>query len=100
MGSLSQFRFDVFLSYGWAGIDNPEHGDRGWVGKLKAALALELSGNLGRGPRIFLDVEQPRSGHVPPRLDDALSSSLLFLSVITPGAVREDSWCRWEIKRF
>jgi hypothetical protein len=100
MGNLSQFRFDVFLSYGWAGIDSPEHGDRGWVGKLKTALALELSGNLGRAPRIFLDVEQPRSGHLPPRLDEAISSSLLFLSVITPGAVREDSWCRWEIKRF
>jgi hypothetical protein len=100
MGNLSQFQFDVFLSYGWSGIEAQEHGDRGWIGKLKTALADELAGNLGRKARIFLDVEQPHSGNLPPHLDGAIASSALFLSVITPGAVKEDSWCRWEIKRF
>src|ERR1700731_5145737 len=57
MGSLSQFDFDLFLSYGWSGIENQEHGDRGWVGKLKNALAVELAGNSARKARIFLDVE-------------------------------------------
>ncbi len=97
---MGPFQFDVFLSYGWSGIPNQEDGDRRWVKKLKAVLQNELAANLGRAARIFLDVEQLHSGQFPPNLERALSTSALFLSVITPGAVREDSWCRWEIRRF
>src|SRR5262245_13641867 len=98
--NLSHFSFDVFLSYGWAGIQGAEDGDRGWVAEFKHALEAQLSSELGRLARIHLDVEQPNSGELPANLRDAVAGSVLFLSVITPGSVREGSWCHQELDWF
>jgi hypothetical protein len=97
--SLSQFAYDVFVSYGWAGMAEGE-GDRAWVARLTDVLAAEIAGQLGRAPRIFLDVEQPRNGTLDARLTAAATSSVVFLSVITPGSCRAGSWCHTELKTF
>lgn len=100
MALLEQFRYDVFLSYGWAGIDKPDEGDRGWVATFRHQLQIHLSGALGYAARIYLDVEDSQNGELPNRLDEAVSSSAIFLSVISPGSCRPDSWCRTELTMF
>ena len=100
MPDLCQFDYDVFISYGWAGIQGPEEGDRGWVKKFKRVLQADLSGNLGRQARIFLDVEHSLNGELPANLGEALDSSAIFLSILSPGACRPSSWCQWETDHF
>ena len=77
--------YDVFISYGWSGVPNQDDGDRGWVGTLQKVLEPQLASNLARRARIFLDVEQMQSGELSGLLEDALASSTLFLSILTPG---------------
>src|SRR5713226_5982097 len=72
MSDSEQFSHDLFLSYGWADIQNPDVGDRGWVGEFKRQLEIELTGILGRRARIFLDVEQGHNGELEPSLRTAL----------------------------
>src|SRR4051794_15335343 len=56
---LAHFDFDIFLSYGWSGLVAENKGDRAWVGAFKESLQAELSGALGRQPRIFFDIDEP-----------------------------------------
>ena len=100
MTALEQFDFDLFISYGWAGIRSPNDADRGWVKEFKCQLESQLSGALGRLARVYLDVEQSLNGELPANLQTAVSSSALFLSVISPGSCRRDSWCRFELETF
>jgi hypothetical protein len=100
MPSLDQFDFDLFISYGWAGIRTPNDADRGWVKEFKLQLESQLSGALGRLARVYLDVEQSLNGELPANLQSAVSSSALFLSVISPGSCRRESWCRFELETF
>lgn len=87
MHDLAHFRFDVFISYGWAGIQRKEDADRGWVDEFKRRLTGELSGELGREARIYLDVEQSQNGELPANLTEAVQSTVLFLAVVSPGSV-------------
>jgi len=100
MADLPQFAYDVFLSYGWSGIARADEGDRAWVADLKDALEAQISAELGRTARIYLDVEQPTNGELAANLADAVSSSLTFLSVLTPGSCRRGSWCHEELRTF
>jgi hypothetical protein len=100
MPELNHFQFDVFLSYGWSGLETTDDGDRAWMNRFRHTLQNELSGFLGRRARVFLDVEQPRNGDLETNLKQALRSSALFLAVITPGACRANSWCHWEVETF
>jgi TIR domain len=102
MTALGQFDFDLFISYGWAGStsNDDDRGDRGWVKEFKSQLESQLSGALGRRARIFLDVEQPQNGELPANLKFAVSSSALFLSVISPGSCKQGSWCHFELEAF
>ena len=100
MHDLAHFRFDEFISYGWAGIQRKEDADRGWVDEFKRRLTGELSGELGREARIYLDVEQSQNGELPANLTEAVQSSVLFLAVVSPGSVRVDSWCHFELAKF
>jgi hypothetical protein len=97
---LAHFTFDVFLSYGWAGIKGPNDADRGWVSEFKRVLEAQLSAELGRGARVHLDVEQSTNGELPENLRQAVTGSVAFLSVISPGSCRADSWCHKELDWF
>lgn len=98
--NLAHFAFDLFLSYGWAGLQGVEDGDRGWVAEFKRVLEGQLSSELGRRARIHLDVEQSKNGELPANLRDAVAGSAAFLSVITPGSCRDGSWCHRELDWF
>jgi hypothetical protein len=100
MGDLAQFKHDIFLSYGWSGIASAGEGDREWVAQFKRELTNQVSAELGRAARIYFDVEQSPNGELPENLDEAVQSSVLFLSVISPGSCREGSWCRRELNHF
>jgi hypothetical protein len=97
---LAHFTFDLFLSYGWAGIEGPDDGDRGWISEFKRVLDAQLSSELGRRARIHLDVEQSTNGELPENLRRAVTGSVAFLSVISPGSCRPDSWCHKELDWF
>ncbi len=97
---LEHFTFDLFLSYGWAGLQGADDGDRGWIADFKRALEGQLSSELGRHARIHLDVEQASNGELPENLRDAVMGSVAFLSVIARGSVRADSWCHRELEWF
>jgi hypothetical protein len=97
---MSHFDFDLFISYGWAGLDTETDGDRGWVRRLRDVLQNELSANLGRRARIFLDVEQPGNGRLTANLERAIESSALFLFLLSPGSCKKESWCRLELNHF
>jgi hypothetical protein len=100
MADLDHFTFDLFLSYGWAGIGNPQRGDRGWVAEFKDQLEAQLSSELGRCARIHLDVEQSKNGELPENLREAVIGSATFLSVITEGSCKPGSWCHRELGWF
>jgi hypothetical protein len=100
MSELSHLSFDVFLSYGWAGIPGADDADRGWVNQFKQAFEGELSAELGRHARVHLDVEQSNNGELPANLRDRVAGSAIFLSVITRGSVRDGSWCHSELDWF
>jgi hypothetical protein len=99
MADLSQFKYDVFLSYGWSGLV-ADVGDRLWVTALKNELQAQISAELGRQARIFFDVEQPQNGDLAANLDAAAAASAAFVSVITPGSCKKDSWCHRELDAF
>jgi hypothetical protein len=100
MSDLAHLSFDVFLSYGWAGIPDKADADRGWVAEFKRVFEGELSGELGRHARVHLDVEQSNNGELPANLRERVARSAMFLSVITKGSCRKGSWCHEELKWF
>lgn len=97
---LSGFSYDVFISYGWAGAENPDEGDRGWVNRFQQELTREVSGHLGQLCSVFFDDYAGRAGYLYKNLDDALQNSAAFLYMVSPGSCRPDSWCRYELRQF
>lgn len=96
---LSHFQYDVFVSYGWAGLA-AEAGDRRWVRDFCIVLGDELSGELGRKARIFLDESSLFGGSLTASLQEAIENSASFITVISPGSCHPESWCRKELDWF
>jgi hypothetical protein len=96
---LSHFDYDVFISYGWSGLEGEDIGDRGWVKSFKQALCADLSAELCRKARIYLDIEASKEGSLPENLEDAVRSSVVFVFVITPSSW-QSHWCAQELESF
>jgi hypothetical protein len=98
---LNGFDYDVFISYGWAGAQRPDEGDRGWVGEFAGRLETEMKARLEVSRcELFLDRDASRSGYLNQNLARALSSSGVLIFVVSPGSCRSDSWCRFEVAHF
>jgi hypothetical protein len=100
MAFLNGFDFDIFLSYGWSGNQQPDRGDRAWTAGFVQLLERELGDRLSAPIRIFFDQRSSRNGSLDDNLAQALESSGLFLFLVAPGSCRPDGWCRRELRHF
>ncbi len=98
---LNGFDYDVFISYGWAGAQQPDEGDRGWVGEFARHLETEMKARLEVSRcELYLDRSAVRNGYLDQNLSRALSSSGVLIFIVSPGSCRSDSWCRFELAHF
>lgn len=100
MTFLGGFEFDLFISYGWAGAEQPNQGDRGWVNLFQQRLASEMRARLGSRFYIYFDDYDQRNGFLYKNLANALQKSGVLLFIVSPGSCRADSWCRFELRHF
>lgn len=98
--------YDVFLSY--ATVDNtvlaePYDKQDGWVMCFKVALEKALDRELGRtgSAKWFLDAAELRTGNcLESEIFEALDCTKIFLALVSPGYMNEQSWCKLERERF
>jgi hypothetical protein len=96
---IETFSYEIFLSYGWAGNDDPEQGARAWAALLRDRLENILGANLYR-PRIYFDNSESRTGPISDRLFPAVEQSALLVFLVSPGSCRTTSWCQKEVTHF
>jgi hypothetical protein len=100
MGLVKCFTQDVFVSYGW--LDNETFGpeERKWVEEFTASLQGRLSQLTGNRASLWRDFFDLRGNQrIWPSIEQAISRSALFLSVITPRYVTSVS-CHREMNHF
>src|SRR5256714_12469859 len=92
------FENDIFVSY--AHVDNdPFDNPQGWVDSFAQRLGLRLAQVTGSKPAIWRDARLQGNEYFVGSIGDAVSSTRLLLSVISPVYVNSD-WCRGELKEF
>jgi hypothetical protein len=94
------FKYDIFLSYGWAGNPDPNTGDRKWVKEFHSRLEVEIQARLGTSIEIYFDDYDGRTGFVHQNLEESIEHSALFLFLVSPGSCRQGSWCPRELQAF
>src|SRR5215472_9272225 len=99
MAYLSTFDYEIFLSYGWAGSLEADHGARRWASDLREFIEGRLATNLER-PRIYFDATADRVGPISDDLYRALEQSALLIFLVSPGSYRLNSWCQKEVAHF
>ena len=96
---LQTFDHEIFLSYGWAGNNDPDQGARAWAAQLRDRLQNIIGANLYL-PRIYFDDSASRTGPIPDRLYQAVRKSALMVFAVSPGSCRPTSWCQKEATYF
>lgn len=93
------FENDIFVSY--AHTDNvPFDNPQGWVDRLDQKLRLRLTQLLGADPKVWRDKRELQGNrYFVGEIGDAISSTRLLLSVISPPYV-QSAWCKGELKEF
>jgi hypothetical protein len=99
MPLLKTFDYEIFLSYGWSGTNDPDRGARRWARQLRDLVQERLAVNLER-PRIYFDENATRIGPFPDDIYRALEQSAILLFVVSPGSYRSNSWCQKEVACF
>src|SRR5438132_12672930 len=100
MAFVPGFENDIFISY--SHIDNVPTipGKQGWVDFFHGLLAIRTQALLGQPQiKIFRDPQLRRVGDFPGQLSENLSTSAVFVCVLSPSYVQSD-WCRRELSRF
>ena len=83
---LNGFEYDIFISYGWAGAQRPDEGDRGWVADFAERLETEMKARLEVSRcELFLDRDAARNGYLNQNLERALSGSGVLLFIVSRG---------------
>lgn len=100
MGVVSGYKNDVFVSY--SHLDNVPFGDppaRGWVDIFHALLENFIDVHLGQNAVVWRDKRLSGTEVFSDAIEQALRSSAVLVSVISPGYVRSD-WCHRELLGF
>ena len=101
MSFVSDFQFDVFVSY--AHVDNQPAGDakRGWVSSLIGEFQRLLAEQVGRNTvSVFFDTDSIRGDRaLTAEISERVDQSAIFLCVLSTGYVSAD-WCRLELETF
>ena len=91
MTFLAGFEYDVFISYGWAGAETVDEGDRRWVNLFQQKVTLEMRARLGGRFAVFFDDYSQRNGFLYKNLETILEKSGALLFIVSPGSCRADS---------
>ena len=96
---MTQFDYDVFISY--AHIDNAtlQKGLEGWIDMLHKALELRLAQLLGEAPRIWRDQKLAGNDRFDDEIVDQLVKAAVLVAVLSPRYVKSE-WCTREVEEF
>jgi hypothetical protein len=99
MGIVTGYETDIFISY--AHIDNDPliEGKHGWVDFFEELLRKRIRVRLGGDVVIFRDPQLRHFGKFSDQLASQLTSSAVFISILSPRYVESD-WCLRELSEF
>ena len=102
MAFLSNYQYDIFISY--ARVDNqvvPGEKD-GWIGRFESYLKIELSRRVGRMDlvKIWRDPELVSNQYFDEEIQQTINNSALFLALTSRGFVAPAGYCQNELKWF
>ena len=99
MGFVPGYPNDIFISYAHFDNDPLIGGKLGWVDFFEDLLRKRLTGRLGKKIEIFRDPKLRHYGKFSKQLAETLSSSAVFICIISPRYVESD-WCLHELSEF
>ena len=99
MGFVPGYPNDIFISYSHIDNDPLIEGKPGWVDFFEDILRKRLRVRIGGEIEIFRDLQLRRFGKFSAQLADKLSSSAVFICVLSPRYVESD-WCLHELSEF
>jgi len=95
---VPSFDYDLFISYAHRNDAPWKAGQNGWVTEFVLTLKAELEAQ-DRAFRIWFDPTLRTADHVDLAIDEAISRSAVFLSVLSP-AWDDCAYCKHEVTRF
>jgi TIR domain len=97
---MQSFTNDLFISY--RHLDNvPVSGETGWIDDFTAKLKTQLAMKLGYEPKVWRDRRLNGNEYFSKVIMEALRSSKLLISILSPGYVAPHSeWCMKELSAF
>jgi hypothetical protein len=101
MAFVSQYQYDIFVSYAHVDDSSLPGAEIGWVTNLVNCIKTRLAQKLGRSDAYALWMDHELSGHVPvsSQIIDTLSRTATLVVVLSPGYVASD-WCLREKSAF
>ncbi|WP_353071214.1 hypothetical protein [Tunturiibacter gelidiferens] len=99
-GYLQRFKWDVFLSHGWAGNEDVYAGDRAFMTALQKELELILRERVHKSVQVFLDNQLPYHDIAEDKLREEVRRSATLVAITSPAFCSSDSYCRKELKWF
>jgi hypothetical protein len=101
MSFVSNFKYDIFVSYAHVD-DQPLPGaDEGWVTTLVKGLRTGLSQKLGRDDafELWIDQKLSRNVEITPKIMETLRRTATLVVILSPGYLASD-WCQREQDNF
>lgn len=101
MASLTQFDFDIFVSYAHVDDEPVASGADGWITSFVRCVKVQLARKLGRSDAyaMWVDHNLRNSEPITPQILDRLRRSAMLIILLSPGYVASD-WCRQEREAF
>ena len=99
MNPITNFEYDIFISY--AHIDNQplDAGLKGWVETLHERLRVRLAQLLGEEARIWRDLKLQGNDVFADTLIQHIAKAAVLVSIISPRYVKSE-WCLRELNEF
>ena len=100
MGIVSDFQYDLFISYAHANNQKLSEQDRGWVTELDDVLRKALLEELHAKPEIWRDAGGLDGKQVHGAIKTAVESSAVFLAVVSGAYLESEYCCDKELRAF
>jgi hypothetical protein len=99
LGFVPGYQNDIFISYSHIDNDPIIDGKPGWVDFFEDLLRKRVRVRLGGEIKIFRDPQLRRYGSFSDQLIAQLSSSAVFICILSPRYIESD-WCLRELEEF